>query len=76
MSVATPTLLPRRAPFPRLLPHPPQPYPTPLPKRGRLPPGRMSHRRDLDKDLADLSAEEEEFDKLARLCISFPGAIG
>jgi hypothetical protein len=63
MSVATPTLLPRRPPFPNCLPQPPKPYPTALPRNDGYP-GRMNDRRDLERELAELSAEEEEIEKL------------
>lgn len=66
MATATPTIIPHDPPFPHLLPKPPQPYPTPLPKSGRFP-GRMNSRRDLEKELADLSAEEEEIEKIVSL---------
>jgi hypothetical protein len=63
MSTATPTLIPRQPLFPLLLPRPPQPYPTPLPRRGRRV-GKFSANRDLERELAELSAEEEEIDQI------------
>ncbi|KAH9928176.1 uncharacterized protein B0H18DRAFT_1210433 [Fomitopsis serialis] len=62
MSVASPTVLPRSALFPTLLPRPPQPHPTPLQKYGR--PGRLNSRRNLQQEMEDLSDEEDELDDL------------
>ena len=64
MSVASPTVLPRSALFPTLLPRPPQPHPTPLQKYGR--PGRLNSRRNLLQEMDDLSDEEDELDDLVR----------
>ena len=66
MSVASPTVLPRSALFPTLLPRPPQPHPTPLQKYGR--PGRLNSRRNLLQEMDDLSDEEDELDDLVRTC--------
>jgi hypothetical protein len=63
MSTATPTVIPLDPIFPNLLPQPPQPYPTPLPKAGRHV-SRLNSRRDLEREMADLSAEEEEIDQI------------
>ncbi|KAI0957769.1 hypothetical protein AcW1_006050 [Taiwanofungus camphoratus] len=63
MSVATPTVLPRSLLFPNLLPKPPQPHPTPLPKIGQRY-GRLNSRRDLLREMEDLSDEEDELDEL------------
>ena len=63
MSVATPTVIPRPKIFPHLLPRPPQPHPTPLPKPGRVY-GRINARRDLVKEMEDLSDEESELEEL------------
>lgn len=63
MATVTPTLVHRQPIFPHLLPQPPQPYPTPLPKAGRRI-ERLNARRDLEKEMADLSAEEEEIDQI------------
>ena len=63
MSVATPTVLPRSPVFPTLLPKPPQPHPTPLPKAGTRY-GRLNSRRDLIREMDDLSDEEDELEDL------------
>ena len=63
MSVATPTVIPQPPIFPRLLPKPPQPHPTPLPKPDRVY-GRLNVRRDLVKEMEDLSEEENELEEL------------
>ncbi|KAJ7611015.1 hypothetical protein FB45DRAFT_329788 [Roridomyces roridus] len=55
MSVATPTILPRPALFPRLLPKPPHP-PVPLATQGKT--------RNLQREMDDLSDEENELDEL------------
>ncbi|CCM03629.1 uncharacterized protein FIBRA_05773 [Fibroporia radiculosa] len=59
MSVATPTILPRSPHFPLLLPKPPQPHPVPLPKHDQRT-GRLNSLRDLQREMDDLSDEEEE----------------
>lgn len=69
MSVASPTVLPRSALFPTLLPRPPQPHPTPLQKYGR--PGRLNSRRNLLQEMDDLSDEEDELDDVVRSPIVF-----
>ncbi|KAI0782201.1 hypothetical protein C8Q75DRAFT_507557 [Abortiporus biennis] len=61
--VATPTILPRSPLFPTLLPKPPQPHPIPLPPAGH-PLARMSDVRDLNKQMDDLSEEEDELEDL------------
>jgi hypothetical protein len=63
MAVATPTVIPRPQIFPILLPKAPEPYPTPLPKRLRVY-ARLNARRDLAKEMDDLSEEETELDEL------------
>ncbi|OCH92120.1 hypothetical protein OBBRIDRAFT_818497 [Obba rivulosa] len=63
MSVASPTVLPRSLLFPNVLPNPPQPYPLPLPARGQRP-GRLNSRRDLAREMDDLSDEEDELEGL------------
>ena len=73
MSVASPTVLPRSALFPTLLPRPPQPHPTPLQKYGR--PGRLNSRRNLLQEMDDLSDEEDELDDLVRPCVVFGKGI-
>ncbi|KDQ61163.1 hypothetical protein JAAARDRAFT_32170 [Jaapia argillacea MUCL 33604] len=63
MSVATPTLLPRSQIFPTLLPKPPQPHPLPLPAAGRSE-GRLNSRRDLVREMDDLSEEEMQLEDI------------
>lgn len=63
MSTATPTVLPRSPLFPHLLPKPPQPHTTPLPRHDQRV-GRFNSRRDLQREMDDLSDEEEEFDDI------------
>lgn len=77
MSVATPTVLPRPEEFPHLLPKPPQPHPTPLPKSGR-PGGRLNTRRDLQREMDDLSDEENELEDIVssyRILVTHIGLI-
>ncbi|VDC06674.1 unnamed protein product [Peniophora sp. CBMAI 1063] len=63
MSVYTPTLLPRPPVFPTLLPRPPQPHPVPFPRRGTED-WRLNLRRDLVRDMEDLSDEEAELEDI------------
>ena len=63
MSGATPTLLPRRPNFPLLLPQPPQPHLIPLPKRRVY--SHINAFRDLQREMDDLSDEENELEDLA-----------
>jgi len=63
MSVYTPTAIPRPPIFPVLLPKSPEPYPTPLPKGVRVY-ARLNARRDLVKEMDDLSEEEAELDEV------------
>ena len=65
MSGATPTLLPRRYEFPLLLPKPPQPHPIPLPKTRVY--SHLNAIRDLQREMDDLSDEENELEDLASL---------
>ena len=65
MSGATPTLLPRNPIFPLLLPKPPQPHPIPLPKRRVY--NHINAFRDLQREMDDLSDEENELEDLASL---------
>ncbi|KAH7923483.1 hypothetical protein BV22DRAFT_1015373 [Leucogyrophana mollusca] len=62
MSILTPTLIPRPPLIPLVLPNPPQPNPAPLPKANRYP-GRMNNRRDLQREMDDLSDEENELEE-------------
>ncbi|KAF9269836.1 hypothetical protein L218DRAFT_993823 [Marasmius fiardii PR-910] len=64
MSVATPTVLPRPQVFPRLLPDPPHPHPVPLPAPGKGHYGNLKARRDLQREMNDLSDEEKELEDL------------
>ena len=63
MSGATPTLLPRRPNFPLLLPKAPQPHPIPLPKTRVY--SNLNAFRDLQREMDDLSDEENELEDLA-----------
>ena len=67
MSVASPTVLPRGPHFPALLPKPPQPHPLPLPQYGqqRL---RLSQARDLNREMDELSEEENAVEDQVSLC--------
>lgn len=65
MSGATPTLLPREPNFPLLLPKPPQPHPIPLPKRRVY--THINAFRDLQREMDDLSDEENELEDLGSL---------
>ena len=65
MSVATPTVIPRTPLFPTLLPKPPQPHPLPLPRHGQRP-ARLNAIRDLNKEMDDLSDEDEQLEDQVR----------
>ncbi|KAG6853908.1 hypothetical protein C0991_012577 [Blastosporella zonata] len=62
MSVATPTLLSRQRKFPNLLPKPPQPHPMPLSHRRVY--GNLNAVRDLQREMDDLSDEENELEDI------------
>ncbi|KAG6833066.1 hypothetical protein H0H87_011810 [Tephrocybe sp. NHM501043] len=62
MSVATPTLIPRYRKFPYLLPKPPQPHPVPLSYRRVY--GNLNAVRDLQREMEDLSDEENELEDI------------
>ena len=62
MSVATPTLLQRPLKFPDLLPKPPQPHPLPLSRRRIY--GHLNVVRDLQREMDDLSDEENELEDI------------
>ena len=64
MSVFTPTVLRRPPVFPHLLAKPPQPYPTPLLNRRPGVYGRLNSRRDLQREMDDLSDEENEVEDI------------
>ncbi|KAG6889837.1 hypothetical protein C0995_014315 [Termitomyces sp. Mi166 len=68
MSVATPTLLPRQSRFPHLLPKPPQPHPIPLSNRRVY--GNLNAVRDLQREMEDLSDEENELEDIVRVKFS------
>ncbi|KAG1724758.1 uncharacterized protein EDB91DRAFT_120716 [Suillus paluster] len=61
MPVTSPTLVPRPPLLPLVLPRAPLVLPTPLPKLDRYP-GRMDNRRDLQREIEDLSDEENELE--------------
>lgn len=63
MSGATPTLIPRESIFPRLLPKPPQPHPVPLGRRRVY--TSVNAFRDFQREMDDLSDEENEVEDLA-----------
>jgi hypothetical protein len=65
MSGATPTLIPREPIFPRLLPKAPQPHPMPLPRKRVY--GHLNAFRDLQREMDDLSDEENDLEDLASL---------
>jgi len=65
MSGATPTLLPRESLFPILLPKPPHPFPMPLPRRRVY--AHLNAFRDLQREMDDLSDEENELDDLVSI---------
>lgn len=64
MSGATPTLIPRDPRFPRLLPKPPQPHLVPL-RKDRLY-EHMNASRDIQREMDELSEEENELEELVR----------
>ncbi|KAG2100195.1 uncharacterized protein F5147DRAFT_839271 [Suillus discolor] len=61
MPITSPTLVPRPPIIPVVLPRAPQVNPTPLPKLDRHP-GRMDTRHDLQREIDDLSDEENELE--------------
>jgi len=63
-AVATPTLLSREPKFPHCLPKPPQPHPMPLSPRHVY--GHLNAVRDLQREMDDLSDEENELEDLVR----------
>jgi len=69
MSVATPTLLPRPPKFPHLLPKPPQPHPIPLSRQRVY--EHLNAVRDLQREMDDLSDEENELEDI--VCLSRHG---
>ncbi|PPQ75372.1 hypothetical protein CVT24_013155 [Panaeolus cyanescens] len=62
MSGATPSLIPKDPFFPLLLPQPPQPHPVPLPPLPKY--GYVNGLRDLQRQLDELSDEENELEDL------------
>ncbi|KAH7889617.1 hypothetical protein F5I97DRAFT_1845752 [Phlebopus sp. FC_14] len=61
MSIPSPTLIPRPAVIPLVLPKAPHVGPTPLPKADRFQ-GRLNHRRELQREIDDLSDEENDLE--------------
>ncbi|KAF5331111.1 hypothetical protein D9619_005951 [Psilocybe cf. subviscida] len=74
MAAATPTLIPRESVFPRLLPRPPQPHPVPLTDRRVY--TRVNVFRDLQREMDDLSDEENEINNVHNRGFSFLIPIG
>ncbi|KAJ6596686.1 hypothetical protein B0H10DRAFT_2232344 [Mycena sp. CBHHK59/15] len=72
MSVASPTVLPRPPLFPKLLPKPPQPHPTPLPLQSKAY-GRLNASRTLQREMDDLSDEETELEEIVNISIRHRG---
>ncbi|KAI6045565.1 hypothetical protein EDC04DRAFT_3053920 [Pisolithus marmoratus] len=62
MSIVSPTLIPRPPLIPLVLPKAPHFGPVPLPKRDRFY-GRLSTRRDLEREMNDLSDEEGDLEE-------------
>ncbi|KAF4576295.1 hypothetical protein AB1N83_003087 [Pleurotus pulmonarius] len=62
MSVGRPTVLPRDPIFPLLLPTPPQPHPVPYQKSTNL--DNVIRRRNLEKEMDELSDEENELEDM------------
>lgn len=62
MSVGRPTVLPRDPIFPLLLPTPPQPHPVPHQKSTNL--DNVIRRRNLEKEMDELSDEENELEDM------------
>ena len=67
MSVAKPTLLPREPKFPHCLPRPPKPHPIPFSHRRDY--RHLNAFRDLQRELDDLSDEENELEDLVYLAL-------
>ncbi|KAJ8700530.1 hypothetical protein PTI98_003546 [Pleurotus ostreatus] len=65
MSVGRPTVLPRDPIFPLLLPTPPQPHPVPYQKSTNL--DNVRRRRNLEKEMDELSDEENELEDMNSL---------
>lgn len=65
MSVGRPTVLPRDPIFPLLLPTPPQPHPVPYQKSTNL--DNVRRRRNLEKEMDELSDEENELEDMVSL---------
>jgi hypothetical protein len=62
MSGATPTLIPRKPLYPRILPHPPVPHAIPMPLPRRRCYRTLNTFRDIFSEMDDLSDEENELD--------------
>lgn len=68
MSIVSPTLIPREPVVPLVLPKAPHFGPTPLPKRDRFH-GRFNTRRDLQREMDDLSDEENDLEDCVCHCL-------
>ena len=64
MPIVSPTLLRQPLHYPRLLPKPNPPYPSPLPRKRVY--SNLNDIRDLQREMDDLSDEENELEDLVR----------
>ena len=64
MPIVSPTLLRQPLHYPRLLPKPNSPYPSPLPRKRVY--SNLNDIRDLQREMDDLSDEENELEDLVR----------
>jgi len=69
MPIVSPTLLRQPLHYPRLLPKPNPPYPSPLPRKRVY--SNLNDIRDLQREMDDLSDEENELEDLVRCYFIF-----